>query len=87
MLKTQASDISQGLDKVFGTPQPKVVVPAEEAPKSEAVVVPKRFKDKIRLVDQILETTGKVALRTNLLTRIYSHMQAKKVVNVNTAGK
>jgi hypothetical protein len=84
-LKKQANEISQDLEEVFGPILPVVVQPPAEE-NSLVVEVPKKLKDKMRLADQIFENTGRIVLRTNLLTRIYSHLQTRNA-NANAGTK
>lgn len=73
VLKKQAEEISQGLDKVFG-PLPQV----EETPQNNSqVTVPKRLKDKVRLAEQLYQEAGRVTLKANWFTRVYSRMYRK----------
>lgn len=86
ILKSQANEISQGLDAVFGAVPPVVETPLV-AENSLVVKVPKKLKDKMRLAEEICENTGRVVSRTNLLTRIYSHLRNTRNANANAGTK
>jgi hypothetical protein len=81
-LKKQADEVSQGLDKIFGVVQPVEVT--EEVIENPVIEVPKKLTDKMRLAEELNSAAGRMALRTNLLTRIYSHFQGRKTVNANS---
>lgn len=85
VLKKQADEVSQGLDKAFGVVQSVEVT--EEATEVLAIEVPKKLTDKMRLAEELNTAAGRIALRTNLLTRIYSHFQGRKTANANASGK